>query len=57
MLGLYRDLAKEWGDYRSALMGAGIQLSDFDDYLMWSGGDGSSIPLVSNIYKALVESI
>jgi hypothetical protein len=56
-LGLYGDLATEWEDYRSALMGARIQLTDLDDELMWSGGDGSGIPSVSNIYKALSESL
>jgi hypothetical protein len=51
-LGLSGDLAKEWEVYRSVLLGAGIQLCDRDDELLWAGGDKSGI-LSVKIYTRL----
>jgi len=54
-LGLFGDLAKEWEDYQSVLLGAGIQLLEREDELLWAGGDKSGILSVKNLYKALKE--
>jgi hypothetical protein len=56
-LGLSGNLALEWQRYCRALLGAGIQLRDQDDELLWNGGDSSGNISVKNLYEAIASTI
>jgi hypothetical protein len=49
-LGLSRNLAVEWDLYLKALFGAGVNIRDSPDQLLWTGGNSSGILSVKNAY-------
>jgi hypothetical protein len=56
-LDLSGDLAIEWQRYCKALLGAGIQLREQEDVLLWNGGDCSGNISAKNLYDAIASTI
>jgi hypothetical protein len=54
-IGLSGNLAGEWEGFCRALSGAGVQLQNKEDELIWMGGDRSGSLTVKNIYLALAK--
>jgi hypothetical protein len=54
-IGLSGNLAVEWDAYCRDLIGAGVQLQNQEDALIWTGGDRSGCLTVKNIYCALAK--
>jgi hypothetical protein len=49
-------LASEWDCFVKELMGVGVSLFDFNDTLLWTGGDATGKISVKNIYSALIST-
>jgi ribonuclease HI len=45
--------ASEWNRFSTALKSVGISLTEEPDSLLWTGGDGSGLLTVKNLYEAL----
>jgi hypothetical protein len=56
-LGLSGRLASEWDWYRRALLGAGINLWNSPDTIVWTKGDSSRTLTVKNVYNSLISTM
>jgi ribonuclease HI len=56
-LSLIGQRALEWNQFTLELKLAGLSLSQEPDTILWTGGDGSGIPSVKNIFDALQDTL
>jgi hypothetical protein len=53
-LGLEGELAKEWDQFRRALIDSGALIHGTRDKLMWIGRDNFGSPSIKNFYLSII---